>query len=100
ARAGRIYKTYGDDADQIVRENPYRLAADIWGGGFKTADEPGRRLGRDPAAPERAEARPRHTPPHPAQEGARGHPRGGGHAAAPRRASSRPPRRSPTFPST
>ncbi|HBT76941.1 MAG TPA: hypothetical protein DEB39_08445 [Planctomycetaceae bacterium] len=30
-RAFRIYKTYGDNAIEIVRENPYRLAHDIWG---------------------------------------------------------------------
>src|SRR5439155_18958352 len=31
ARAARIYKTYGDQAIELVRENPYRLAADVWG---------------------------------------------------------------------
>ncbi len=30
-RSFRIYKTYGDNAIEIVRENPYRLAHDIWG---------------------------------------------------------------------
>src|SRR5271156_3453829 len=38
ARAVRIYKTYGADAVQIMSENPYRLARDIRGIGFKTAD--------------------------------------------------------------
>lgn len=38
ARAVRIYKTYGDQAVEKVRENPYRLALDIHGIGFKTAD--------------------------------------------------------------
>jgi exodeoxyribonuclease V alpha subunit len=38
ARAVRIYKTYGTDAVQIMAENPYRLARDIRGIGFKTAD--------------------------------------------------------------
>ncbi len=56
ARAVRIYKTYGDQAVEIVRSNPYRLATDIWGVGFKTADELGRRLGIDPASPQRARA--------------------------------------------
>src|SRR5256885_495911 len=37
ARAVRIYKTYGADAVQIMTENPYRLARDIRGIGFKTA---------------------------------------------------------------
>jgi exodeoxyribonuclease V alpha subunit len=39
ARAMRIYKTYGDQAILRVKENPYRLALDIPGIGFKTADE-------------------------------------------------------------
>ncbi len=38
ARAVRIYKTYGADAVQIMSVNPYRLASDIRGIGFKTAD--------------------------------------------------------------
>jgi exodeoxyribonuclease V alpha subunit len=38
ARAVRIYKTYGDEAIAKVTENPYRLALDIHGVGFKTAD--------------------------------------------------------------
>ena len=38
ARAVRIFKTYGADAVQVMSENPYRLARDIRGIGFKTAD--------------------------------------------------------------
>src|SRR5215470_3516615 len=38
ARAVRIYKTYGADAVQVMSQNPYRLARDIRGIGFKTAD--------------------------------------------------------------
>ncbi|TPW15460.1 MAG: exodeoxyribonuclease V alpha subunit, partial [Halothiobacillaceae bacterium] len=38
ARAVRIYKTYGDEAIHKVQENPYRLALDIHGIGFKIAD--------------------------------------------------------------
>jgi len=45
ARAVRIYKTYGDEAVDKVRENPYRLALDIHGIGFKTADQIAQRLG-------------------------------------------------------
>ena len=45
ARAVRIYKTYGDDAIGIVKKNPYRLAYDIKGIGFKTAAELASRLG-------------------------------------------------------
>ncbi|MDX2346312.1 MAG: ATP-dependent RecD-like DNA helicase [Legionella sp.] len=45
ARSVRIYKTYGDKAVQIVEENPYRLAQDIHGIGFKTADNLAEKLG-------------------------------------------------------
>jgi Helix-hairpin-helix containing domain len=38
ARAVRIFKTYGADAVQVMTENPYRLARDIRGIGFKTGD--------------------------------------------------------------
>src|SRR5262249_51957648 len=56
ARAVRIFKTYGDQAIDLVRANPYRLAADIWGVGFRTADELAGRLGIDRASPFRAQA--------------------------------------------
>jgi exodeoxyribonuclease V alpha subunit len=56
ARAVRIYKTYGDQAVELVRANPYRLATDVWGFGFKTADQLASRLGVDPASPLRARA--------------------------------------------
>jgi exodeoxyribonuclease V alpha subunit len=56
ARAVRIYKTYGDQAVELVRGNPYRLATDVWGFGFKTADELAGRLGIDPTSPFRARA--------------------------------------------
>lgn len=45
ARAVRIYKTYGENAIEKVRENPYRLARDIYGIGFKTADVLAQHLG-------------------------------------------------------
>ncbi|MGE0580229.1 MAG: ATP-dependent RecD-like DNA helicase [Reyranella sp.] len=45
ARAVRIFKTYGADAVQVMSENPYRLARDIRGIGFKTADAIAQRLG-------------------------------------------------------
>ncbi len=38
SHAAKIYKTYGNESIQIVQENPYRLADDIWGIGFRTAD--------------------------------------------------------------
>ncbi len=56
ARAVRIYKTYGDQALELVRANPYRLAADVWGFGFQTADDLAQRLGIDRASPLRARA--------------------------------------------
>ncbi len=39
SRAVRIYKTYGAEAVAVISENPYRLARDIRGIGFKTADQ-------------------------------------------------------------
>src|SRR5437870_6673715 len=45
ARAVRIYKTYGAGAVQVMSENPYRLARDIRGIGFKTADTIAMKLG-------------------------------------------------------
>jgi exodeoxyribonuclease V alpha subunit len=56
ARAVRIYKTYGEQAIELVRANPYRLATDIWGVGFKSADQLAQRLGIDRASPLRARA--------------------------------------------
>ena len=45
SRSVRIFKTYGADAIPLVKENPYRLARDIRGIGFKTADALAARLG-------------------------------------------------------
>jgi len=56
ARAVRIHKHYGDRAIDIVRANPYRLAADIWGVGFKNADQLAERLGIARTSPLRARA--------------------------------------------
>jgi exodeoxyribonuclease V alpha subunit len=56
AYAGKIFKTYGRGAVALVRENPYRLARDIYGIGFKTADGIAARLGVSPDAPVRLEA--------------------------------------------
>src|SRR3989441_8992648 len=60
ARAVRIYKTYGNEAIVKVRENPYRLALDIHGIGFKTADALAQRLGIPRDAVIRAQAGVRH----------------------------------------
>ena len=45
SRAFRIYKAYGDKAIEKVVENPYCLARDIWGIGFKSADKIAESLG-------------------------------------------------------
>jgi exodeoxyribonuclease V alpha subunit len=60
ARAVRIYKTYGDASVQKVQENPYRLALDIHGIGFKTADIIAQRLGIPRDSLLRAQAGVRH----------------------------------------
>ena len=56
ALAVKIYKHYGDAAIETVKADPYRLARDIWGIGFKTADKIARALGLPPDAPSRLEA--------------------------------------------
>ena len=56
SRAVRIYKTYGADAIPLVSENPYRLASDIKGIGFKTADQIAEKLGIEKTAMIRARA--------------------------------------------
>jgi exodeoxyribonuclease V alpha subunit len=50
ARAVRIFKTYGAEAVQVMSENPYRLARDIRGIGFKTADAIAMKLGIEKTA--------------------------------------------------
>ena len=59
-RAVRIYKTYGNEAIIKVTENPYRLALDIHGIGFKTADLIAGKLGIAPDSLIRAQAGVRH----------------------------------------
>lgn len=54
--AARIWKLYGDRAREAIRENPYRLAAEVDGVGFKTADGIAKNLGIPPDSPHRAEA--------------------------------------------
>ncbi len=56
ARAARIYKTYGADALQVMSENPYRLARDIRGIGFKVADAIAMKLGIERTADVRVRA--------------------------------------------
>jgi exodeoxyribonuclease V alpha subunit len=54
--AVKIFKTYGDEALEIVQRDPYRLARDIWGVGFKTADKVASDLGLPRDAPGRVQA--------------------------------------------
>ena len=56
ALAMKIYKEYGIKVMKIVRENPYRLADDIAGVGFKTADEIALRMGFSPESSMRMKA--------------------------------------------
>lgn len=52
----KIYKTYGNNAVSILHENPYRLADDIWGIGFKIADQIAHNLGISHENPARIRA--------------------------------------------
>ena len=56
ARAVRIFKTYGADAVEVMTENPYRLARDIRGIGFRTADAIAMKLGIEKTAMVRVRA--------------------------------------------
>ena len=60
ARAVRIHRTYGQDAVAIIRADPFRLARDIVGIGFATADALADRLGTEKTAPSRLRAGLRH----------------------------------------
>lgn len=60
ATAIRIYKQYGNHAIDVIRENPYRLAKEVRGIGFVTADAIARDLGVPPDSPQRIEAGLRH----------------------------------------
>ncbi|MBN2554106.1 MAG: ATP-dependent RecD-like DNA helicase, partial [Spirochaetales bacterium] len=56
ALAAKIYKRYGDHSIAVVRENPYRLALDMFGVGFLTADRIARAMGIAADSPSRAQA--------------------------------------------
>jgi len=56
SRAVRIFKTYGQEAIAIVTENPYRLAQDIRGIGFLSADTIAQKVGIEHDSPLRARA--------------------------------------------
>lgn len=54
--AVRIYKKYGDSSISVVRNEPYRLASDVWGIGFKTADTIAQAVGIPHDSPQRVRA--------------------------------------------
>ena len=56
SRAVRIFKTYGEQAIEKVRSNPYMLAKDIYGIGFATADQIAQKVGISRNSPNRAKA--------------------------------------------
>lgn len=76
ARAQRIFRTYGEQAVEVVRRDPYQLARDVHGIGFRTADGIAAKLGLRGDAPVRVAAGLRHL----LREAAGGE----GHAALPR----------------
>jgi len=54
--ATKVYRQYGEKSFQVLKTNPYQLCLDIWGIGFRTADQIALKLGIDPASPERIKA--------------------------------------------
>lgn len=67
--AVKIYKQYGDESIAVVTQNPYRLATDIYGIGFVTADAIARNLGIDPNSEYRYRSGILHVLNHAAEEG-------------------------------
>ena len=100
--AVRIYKRFGDDSARVIAQEPYRLAREVWGIGFKTADKIAQAVGIAPDAPERLQAGVLHALGQAADEGhtllpeADAGAAGGGACSGPRRR--RSPRRSPSSP--
>jgi exodeoxyribonuclease V alpha subunit len=54
--ATRVYRQYGERSFAVLKRNPYQLCLDVWGIGFKTADQIALKLGVDPASPDRVKA--------------------------------------------
>lgn len=54
--ATKIYRQYGKNSYHILKTNPYQACHDIWGVGFKTADQIALNLGMNPTSPERIKA--------------------------------------------
>jgi exodeoxyribonuclease V alpha subunit len=67
--AVRIYKRFGNDSTRVITTEPYRLAREVWGIGFKTADTIARAVGIAVDAPERLQAGALHTLGQAADEG-------------------------------
>ncbi|MBB5827683.1 SF1B family DNA helicase RecD2 [Micromonospora carbonacea] len=61
SHAVRIFKQYGDESIAVVRDDPYRLAADVWGIGFRTADNIAKAVGIPHDSPQRVRAGIRYT---------------------------------------
>ena len=76
-RAVRIYRTYGQESIAKIKENPYQLADDIRGIGFKTADELAAKMGIDRNSPYRARAAVQYTLQELASQGHVGYPEPG-----------------------
>jgi len=76
-RAVRIYRIYGQESIAKIKENPYQLADDIRGIGFKTADELAAKMGIDRNSPYRARAAVRYTLQELASQGHCGYPEPG-----------------------
>ena len=56
AYGAKIYKTYGAQTIALIQQNPYRIANDIWGIGFKIADQIAQKLGIEPTSSARINA--------------------------------------------
>lgn len=56
ALATKIYRQYGDRSFTVLKTDPYQMSLDIWGVGFKTADQIALKLGLDPGSLERVKA--------------------------------------------
>jgi exodeoxyribonuclease V alpha subunit len=54
--ATKIYRQYGEKSFQVLKTNPYQICLDIWGVGFRTADQMALKLGMSPSSPERIKA--------------------------------------------
>lgn len=56
AYAQKVFRTYGEKSMEVIQNNPYQLARDVWGIGFKTADNTAQKLGISPQSDIRIDA--------------------------------------------